>query len=95
MKYKIICPGAKKNIYRFEKSASIYIFVGDAGNPLVCQRCNSCDWYLVGTAGFQTVCGMPRRSFSVFTQTTFFEQWITTTTGLAFSQQTCVRPSKL
>ena len=46
---------------------------GDSGGPLMCQRANSCEWYIAGLVSYGFGCG---ESFSVYTEINYFADWI-------------------
>jgi secreted trypsin-like serine protease len=45
----------------------------DSGGPLVCQRCESCSFYLAGVVSFGKGCG---QTYGVYTSVLEFEEWI-------------------
>ena len=71
------------------------LLAGDSGGPLACQRCNNCDWYLVGVTSFGIGCALRGGFYGVYAKVSFFEEWITNITSQPFVQQSCVRASKL
>ena len=46
---------------------------GDSGGPLMCQRCENCNWYVAGIVSFGDGCA---QSQGVYTSTTLYEKWI-------------------
>lgn len=52
---------------------------GDSGGPYVCQRCNSCEYYLAGITSFGVGCARPGR-YGVYTSMMEYEDWIEKTT---------------
>lgn len=58
-------------------------FLGEAGGALVCQRCSSCDWYILGLAYFGDICtNTDELSHILFTSINRFENWIQKTTKI-------------
>merc|ERR1719427_2091591 len=53
---------------------------GDSGGPLMCQRQDSCSWYVFGVVSYGEGCAL-EDYFGVYTKVTTFEQWITKTIG--------------
>lgn len=60
----------------------------------MCQRCNSCDWYLAGVTSYGIGCAKPGH-YGVYTKVTHFEEWITRITNQSFSPQACVKESEM
>ena len=50
-------------------------FLGDAGGPLVCQRKDSCSWYVAGITSFGRGCGRAG-FFGVYANLFHYEKWI-------------------
>lgn len=48
---------------------------GDSGGGLICQRCDSCNFYVAGVISFGAGCGI-RNRYSIFTDVNFHESWI-------------------
>nr|XP_039270950.1 plasminogen-like isoform X2 [Styela clava] len=49
---------------------------GDSGGPFMCQRCDSCEWYLAGVTAFGGYqCGSPKIP-GVYMRITHYEDWI-------------------
>ena len=67
-----------------------HFLAGNPGGPLVCQRCNNCDWYLAGVSS--SIRGL--EEYTAYTNVIKYEEWITTHTGQEFRQESCVSPSK-
>nr|XP_018667230.1 testisin-like isoform X2 [Ciona intestinalis] len=53
---------------------------GDMGGPLMCQRENSCDFYISGITQFGRGCGRPG-NYGAYTNVAFYEDWIRTSLG--------------
>ena len=51
---------------------------GDSGGPLMCQRCENCNWYIAGIVSFGYECG---QTFGVYTSVTLYETWINQVIG--------------
>ena len=77
------------------QSFANFLTLGDSGGPLACQRCDSCDWYIVGVVSYGVACGITG-TYSVYTQVTPFEQWILDhiANGVTVEPEQCVRPCK-
>ncbi|XP_076801655.1 uncharacterized protein LOC143446071 isoform X1 [Clavelina lepadiformis] len=54
---------------------------GEIGGPLVCQRCDSCTWYIAGIMSFGDICGTSS-SFGAFTAVESYEDWIAQYTNI-------------
>ena len=52
---------------------------GDSGGPLMCQRCDSCNWYVAGIVSFGKFCGVYP---GVYTNVVEYESWIRQTTKM-------------
>ncbi|CBY15765.1 unnamed protein product [Oikopleura dioica] len=52
---------------------------GDSGGPLMCQRENSCEWYLAGVVSYGWRCGI---SYGVYAEVDYFSDWIHDITGI-------------
>ena len=57
----------------------------DSGGPLICQRCESCSFYIAGIVSFGRTCG---ETYGVYTRVSTFEPWITSITGKQGNAQT-------
>lgn len=57
---------------------------------MVCQRCNSCDWFLAGVTSFGSKCGSSNRP-SVYTNVEYYENWIArwTTNAVKIKKNVC------
>nr|XP_026691014.1 serine protease 55 isoform X2 [Ciona intestinalis] len=55
--------------------------------PLLCQRCNSCSWYLAGMHSFGSEMN---HTNGVYTRITTLENWITEHTAVRSTRQPCV-----
>ena len=53
---------------------------GDSGGPLMCQRCDSCNWYVAGVVSFGKNCGVYP---GVYTNVVEYETWIRQNTKMA------------
>lgn len=62
---------------------------GDSGAPLVCQRCDSCGWFVAGVVSYGpqpcAIIGAP----GIYTKVTDYEQWIYHETKIAKEDLTC------
>ena len=58
-----------------------FSFLGEIGGPLVCQRCDSCTWYIAGIMSFGDICGTSS-SFGAFTAVESYEDWIAQYTNI-------------
>lgn len=47
--------------------------LGDSGGPLMCQRCDSCNWYVAGIVSFGKDCGVYP---GIYTNVATYETWI-------------------
>ena len=54
---------------------------GDSGGGLICQRCDSCNFYIAGVISFGAGCGVQNR-YSIFQKATFYESWIRNVTRI-------------
>ncbi|CAG5081564.1 Oidioi.mRNA.OKI2018_I69.PAR.g9911.t1.cds [Oikopleura dioica] len=52
---------------------------GDSGGPLMCQRENSCEWYLAGVVSYGWRCGV---SYGVYAEVNGFADWVHQNTGI-------------
>jgi len=60
----------------------------------MCQRCDTCDWYLVGIATFSFECA-EADAYVAYNEITFSEEWIlgiVSNQQASFSPRQCVRP---
>ena len=62
---------------------------GDSGGPLMCQRANSCEWYLAGVVSYGWKCGI---TYGVYAEVNAFAGWINDVTGLGPALKTPVTP---
>ena len=49
--------------------------IGDSGGPLLCQRCDSCNFYVAGVTSFGKGCA-EKGYYGVYTKVTAYEDWI-------------------
>jgi len=67
---KMICAGYDEDAFQ-EKDAC----QGDSGGPLMCQRCDSCTWYVAGVTSFGKGCAT-KGFYGVYTKVSAYEDWI-------------------
>ena len=67
-----------------------FLITGETGGPVVCQRCNTCDWYVAGIMAFGDLCPQNVNSYAAYTSVESYEQWISQHTGVTVSNDgTC------
>ena len=72
-----------------KQTAEVNVFsftIGDGGGPLVCQRADSCQWYLSGIVSSGKGCGeigFP----GIYTKVLLFENWIQNVLGDDFTDR--------
>nr|XP_039268100.1 A disintegrin and metalloproteinase with thrombospondin motifs adt-1-like [Styela clava] len=65
---------------------------GDSGGPFVCQRCNSCGWYLAGVVSFGSGCAQ-KGFYGVYADVHYFEKWISEMTKIPVNNaKSCTGP---
>ena len=61
----------------------------------MCQRCESCSWYIYGVTSFGYKCA-EENYFGVYTNIEVFEEWIVKKIGRELiKDQTCTKPKGL
>jgi len=60
----------------------------DSGGPLVCQRCESCSFYLAGVVSFGYKCG---ETYGVYSRVSYYQDWINQVTQGAISPASSIK----
>ena len=81
--------GAKRALVLFYQL--LFIFPGEIGGPIVCQRCKSCDWFVAGIMTFGDSCShSSRSSLAAFSSIERYESWIERNSGININKNsTC------
>ena len=70
-----------------------FIYSGESSGPIVCQRRESCQWYVAGIMAIGDMCSSkPESSQQAHTgmlSVGFYERWIEQNTGIIVGRDTC------
>jgi len=61
----------------------------DSGGPLICQRCESCSFYLAGVVSFGEKCG---KTYGVYSRVSYYQNWIDEVTQGAITPVDTIKP---
>ena len=77
---------------------ALYFYAsGDEGSPLVCQRCDTCDWYVAGIGAFSAECAVAGAYNTYIEINAASEAWILgiiSNGAASYIPEQCVRPCK-
>ncbi|XP_039258341.2 SCO-spondin-like [Styela clava] len=64
----------------------------NTGGPLVCQRCDTCQWYLAGIHIYKSGC-FENQYYAAFADIQYFEDWISESISTSLNKTgSCVKP---